>query len=123
MNYSCAVKIPVALVVLVAAGSLAPAQTNDVDVGDLLDAAQQWAQDNLDTNVVAAVLQNVDRQQGRGFSPHYQDYLKGDYVLDVAQLKDAANTMLPLLEAHEETQPYAAWLRVAAGLLSTWRRS
>ena len=32
-------------------------------------------------------------------------------MLDVAQLKDAANAILPLLDAHEETQPYAAWLR------------
>jgi len=45
------------------------------------------------------------------FLKHYQDYLKGDYVLDLAQLKEAVTTVTPLLEAHEETQPYAAWLR------------
>lgn len=38
-------------------------------------------------------------------------YLGGDYVLDLAQLKDAATAVMPLLEAHEESQPYAAWLR------------
>ncbi len=88
----------------------APAQTNEVDLGGLLDAAQQFAQDNLDPDVLNA-LQNVDRQQVENFLSHYQDYLKGDYVLDVAQLKDAANAILPLLDAHEETQPYAVWLR------------
>jgi len=45
------------------------------------------------------------------FLEHYQDYLRGDYVLDVAQLKETAKVILPLLDAHEETQPYAAWLR------------
>ena len=89
---------------------LAPAQTNDLDFGDMLNAAQQFAQDNLDPDVLRA-LQNVDRQQVEDFLKHYQDYLQGDAVLDVAQLKDAANAVLPLLDAHEETQPYAAWLR------------
>ncbi|HZI33188.1 MAG TPA: lytic transglycosylase domain-containing protein, partial [Candidatus Binatia bacterium] len=89
------------------------AQTNEpaFDFGDLLDTAQQWAQSNLDTNVVAAVVQNVGRQQVEDFLSHYQDYLNGDYVLDVAQLKDAANAILPALEANEDTKPYAAWLR------------
>ena len=89
------------------------AQTNEpeFDLGDMLDTAQQFVQENLDTNVVAAVLQNVDQQKIGDFFNHYQDYLNGDYVLDVAQLKDAANTILPLLDANEETQPYSAWLR------------
>ena len=103
-------KIPVALAILIAAGGLAPAQTNDADIGDMLDAAQQWAQDNLDENVLAA-LQNVDRSKVEDFLRNFQIYLQGDHVLDFTQLKDAANTILPLLDAHEETQPYAAWLR------------
>lgn len=90
--------------------SAAFAQTNTIDIGDLLDAAQQYAQDNLDPDVLQA-LQSIDRDKVQDFLNHYQDYLHGDYVLDVAQLKDAANTILPLLEAHEETRPYAAWLR------------
>lgn len=89
---------------------LARAQTNDLDVGAMLDAAQQFAQDNLDDDVLRA-LQDVDRQKVGDFLNHYQEYLKGDYVLDLAQLKDAASAILPLLDAHEETQPYAAWLR------------
>ncbi|HUC85379.1 MAG TPA: lytic transglycosylase domain-containing protein [Candidatus Acidoferrales bacterium] len=89
---------------------LAPAQTNDVDVDDVMDAVQQFAQENLDPDVLRA-LQSVDQQQVVNFFNHYQEYLRGDYVLDTAQLKDSANAILPLLEAHEETQPYAAWLR------------
>ena len=110
MNYPPVVKIPVVLALLFAGGWLAPAQTNDVDLGDMLDAAQQFAQENLDPDVLQA-LQQVDRTKVEDFLNHFQDYLKGDRVLDVAQLQDAANTILPLLDAHAETQPYAAWLR------------
>ncbi len=95
---------------LIASGWLASAQTNDIDIGDVLGAAQQFAQDNLDPDVLQA-LQSVDRPKVEDFLNHFQDYLNGDRVLDVADLKDAANTILPLLDAHEETQPYAEWLR------------
>ncbi|HUC86088.1 MAG TPA: lytic transglycosylase domain-containing protein [Candidatus Acidoferrales bacterium] len=80
------------------------------DVDSLLDAVQQFAQENLDPDALQA-LQSIDRDKVKDFLNHYQDYLRGDYVLDMAQLRDAANVILPLLEAHEETQPYAAWLR------------
>ena len=100
----------VAFVLLFVTCCFARAQTNDLDLGDVLDAAQQFAQENLDPDVLRA-LQNVDREKVADFLNHYQEYLQGDYVLDVAQLKDAAHAILPLLNAHEETQPYAAWLR------------
>ena len=91
-------KFSAALVILLAAVSLAPAQTNDVDYGGLLDAAQAWVQDNLDTNVATAILQNVDREQVEDFLKHYQDYLQGDYVLDLAQLKSVMGyTQAPTL--------------------------
>ena len=87
MNYFRAVKFRVAISVLIASGWLVPAQTNEpsLDVGDMLDAAQQFAQDNLDPDVVKA-LQDVDRTKVEDFLKNYQDYLEGDYVLDVAQL-------------------------------------
>jgi len=106
-------KFRIALVILIAGGWLVPAQTNDdssLDIGGMIDAAQQFAQDNLDPDVLKA-LQDVDRDKVEDFLKNYQAYLQGDYVLDVAQLKDGANAILPLLDAHEETQPYAAWLR------------
>jgi len=81
-----------------------------MDWNAVLDSAQQWAQQNLDDDVLRA-LQNVDRDKVEDFLKNYQDYLRGDYVLDVAQLKDAAHVILPLLDTHEETRPYAAWLR------------
>ena len=112
MNYFPAVKFRGALVLLLASGWLAPSQTNEttLDLGGMFDAAQQFAQENLDDDVLKA-LQNVDRDKVEDFLKNFQDYLQGDSVLDVAQLKEAAVTVLPLLDAHDETQPYAAWLR------------
>lgn len=106
-------KVLLAIFMFLAAGSLTFAQTNEatIDWNEVLNGAQQWAQENLDTNVVNAVLQNVDRQKVEAFLNHYQNYLNGDYVLDVAQLKDAADAILPVLEANEDTRPYAAWLK------------
>src|ERR1017187_3586011 len=111
MIYSLPVKIAVTVVtlLLVVCGR-APAQTNELDLDDMLDSVQQFAQENLDPDVLHA-LQNVDREKVGEFLQHYQDYLQGGQVLDVAQLKDAANAVLPLLDTNEETQPYAAWLR------------
>lgn len=103
-------KIPVVLAILITSSWLAKAQTNDLNLDDVMDSVQQFAQDNLDPDVLQA-LQSVDRSKVEEFLKHFDEYLKGDQVLDVAQLKDAANVALPLLTAHEETQPYAAWLR------------
>ena len=105
-------RLCVAVAILLSCAGRIPAQTNDVklDVDAVLDAAQQFAEENLDDNVLAA-LRSVDRDKVADFLKHYQEYLQGDYVLDIAQLKNAANAVLPLLATHEETQPYAAWLR------------
>jgi len=89
---------------------VAQAQTNDTDVDDMLDAVQQFADDNLDESISQA-LQDVDRQKVKDFLKQYQAGLAGENVIDLAQLKDTATTILPLLDAHDDTQPYAAWLR------------
>ena len=110
-------RFPALLFALAVAGGLAHAQTNapafdlgEVDVDAVMNTATQFAQENLDDNVLKA-LQDVDRDMVADFLKNYQTYLEGDSVVDVAQLKDAANTVLPLLDAHDETEPYAAWLR------------
>jgi len=104
------------LLLLVAAGVLcltARAQTNsarELDFGKMLAAAQNWAEENLDENVLAA-LGSLDQQKVEQFLAQLQKQFGGDSVVDVAALKDAAKAVMPLLEAHEETQPYAAWLK------------
>jgi len=82
------------------------AQTNTLQVDDL----SKWAQENLDDNVLSA-LQGTNQDQAKKFFETAQKEFQGEYVVDLAQLRDAAQVILPLLEANDDTAPYAAWLR------------
>ena len=92
---------------------VAPAQEFELDTNALRQAfaaAESWAKENLDEDVLRA-LQQVDREKVEQFLRDYQKGLQGEYVLDLAALKEAATIVLSLLEAREETQPYAVWLK------------
>jgi membrane-bound lytic murein transglycosylase D len=96
---------------LLLAGSLvARADDDTVTLPDMIQGAQQWAQENLDTNVLNA-LPEVDEPAVRQFFRDVQQRFQGDYVVDIAALRQTAQTVLPLLESREDTQPYAAWLK------------
>jgi membrane-bound lytic murein transglycosylase D len=95
---------------LLAGSFFARAQDETVTLPDLIQGAQQWAQENLDTNVLAA-LQDVDQRKVQQFFNDLQKQFQGDYVVDLAALKDTAETIVPLLESHPETRPYGAWLK------------
>ncbi len=110
---------------MLAAPLAARGQTNELDLQDLFDSAQQWAQENLDTNVLRA-LQDVDQQKVQQFLDNLQQRLQSDYVVDMASLRGAADAVLPLLESHEETQPYAIWLKTRLDYLDAadqWQRT
>ena len=98
------------MLALILAGSVV-VRADDVTISlpDLIQGGQQWAQANLDTNVLNA-LSNVDQQAAQQFFDELQQRFQGDYVVDMAELRQTAQTVLPLLQSHEETRPYAAWL-------------
>jgi len=98
------------LCALMLALTVSAQQELELDVGQVLDAAQDWAEENLDEGVLRS-LPEVDRDRVEKFLRQFQDQLQNDYVLDLAALNDTAKFVLPLLDAHPETQPYAAWLR------------
>jgi len=99
------------LLVLFMGGSMfARADDDTVTVPDLVQGAQQWAQENLDTNVLNA-LPKVDDPMVQQFLREAQRRFQGDTVVDIAPLRQTAQTVLPLLESREETLPYAAWLK------------
>jgi membrane-bound lytic murein transglycosylase D len=81
----------------------------EVSLPDLMQGAQQWAQDNLDTNVLNA-LPKVDDPAVQQFLHDLQQRFQGDYVVNLAELRESARTFLPLLESREDTRPYAVWL-------------
>jgi membrane-bound lytic murein transglycosylase D len=89
---------------------LSSAQDDIMTLDDLVQSADQWAKENLDEDALRA-LQDVDRDKVKQFFANIQKQFDGEYVVDLASLKDTATTVLPLLERHEDTQPYAAWLK------------
>ncbi len=90
---------------------LAPAQENAVNLSDLVEGAQEWAQENLDPDLLNA-LPELDQQRAEKFLRDLQTRLQGEYIVDLAALRGAADIILPLLESQLETQPYAVWLKV-----------
>ncbi len=98
------------LVLFLAGSVVARADDGTVTMPELIQGAQQWAQENLDTNVLNA-LPRVDDPEVQQFFRELQRRYQGDYVVDLAALRQTAQSILPLLESSEETRPYAAWLK------------
>jgi membrane-bound lytic murein transglycosylase D len=76
----------------------------------MLDAADRLVRENLDPEVLKA-FESGERDQIEAVLKKIHDEFAGEYVLDLAALKDGARAILPLLERYEETTPYAVWLR------------
>ncbi|HKI69183.1 MAG TPA: lytic transglycosylase domain-containing protein [Verrucomicrobiae bacterium] len=99
------------IVLLLLAGSLiARADDDTLTLPDLMQGVQEWAQENLDTNFLNSLPQ-IDNQQAQQFLREVQQHFQGEYVVNLAALRQTAQTVLPLLESSEETQPYASWLK------------
>lgn len=98
------------LLLFLAGLCVARAQDDSVDLSGLVQGAQQWAQDNLDTNVLNS-LSDVDEHAVQQFFSQIQQEYQGEYVVDIASLRDDAQSILSLLENSDATQPYAAWLK------------
>jgi membrane-bound lytic murein transglycosylase D len=90
--------------------SLLFAQEQTVTLDDLARSAEQWAQENLDDDALR-ILQDVDQKRVKEFLARLEKEFHAEYVLDLAQLKQTAKTIIPLLEQFEETLPYALWLK------------
>jgi membrane-bound lytic murein transglycosylase D len=92
--------------------NIATGQTGDeaITLDSLVSSAEQWAQENLDQDALR-VLQQADRERVQKFLEDFQKEFQGEYVIDLAGLKETARTVIPLLEGYEETFPYALWLK------------
>ncbi len=88
----------------------ASAQNDSLTLDGLVQSGAQWLRDNLDDDALRA-LQAVDQAKAQELFRALQQELQGEYVIDLASLKQSAAAVLPLLEAQEETRPYAAWLK------------
>jgi membrane-bound lytic murein transglycosylase D len=95
---------------LLAGNFAAPAQPEPINLPTLIQGAQAWALENLETNVLNALPQ-LDQPQTEQLLRNLQKRFQGEYVVDLAAVRETANVLLPILETYEETQPYAAWLK------------
>lgn len=87
------------------AGSLvAQADDDTVPLPEMIQGVQQWAQENLDTNVLNT-LPEVDERAVQQFFHEVQQRFQGDYVVDVASLRQTARSVLPLLEVARKPGP------------------
>jgi membrane-bound lytic murein transglycosylase D len=101
------------------------AQDDTMSLDELVQSADQWAKENLNDDALR-VLQDVDRDKVKQFLRDIQKQLHGEYVINLAPLKETAKAILPLLEGYEETEPYAAWLKAQLDYLDVadqFRRS
>jgi membrane-bound lytic murein transglycosylase D len=98
------------LLLLLMVPLLCQAQEPQIDLDQLMSEATQWAQENLDEDLLAA-LPELDEQKARELLGMLDRQLKESDVLDLAALKQGAQQVLPILASYEETAPYAAWLR------------
>ncbi|MGH7967882.1 MAG: hypothetical protein ACREIC_04060, partial [Limisphaerales bacterium] len=99
----------ISAILFAAFGSFAQDQSLTID-DDFLRSAEQWARENLDDNALDA-LDSLDRYTVRRFFAEIQKRFHGEYVVDLAALKDTGHNLVPLLESYEETLPYAIWLK------------
>src|ERR1700722_16959551 len=102
-------KIGFVFALVLAGAFFARADDETINLPDLVQGAQQWAQQNLDTNFLNS-LPEVDDQKVRQFFRDIQKNFQGEYIVNLAALRQTAQMILPLLQSREDTEPYAAWL-------------
>lgn len=81
-----------------------------ITLDELVSSAQQWARENLDEDALR-VLGQADQEKVQKALRQLQKEFHGEYVLDLADLKNTATALIPLLESYDETLPYALWLK------------
>ena len=103
-------KKPFFLAFLLAAAAAARAEDETFTWEDVAQSAEQWAQENLDPTVLRT-LQNADQEKVQEFLNTLQKEFHGEYIVDLAPLRDTAKTIEQVLESHEDTAPLAVWLK------------
>ncbi|MGC8744071.1 MAG: lytic transglycosylase domain-containing protein [Verrucomicrobiia bacterium] len=79
-----------------------------IDLNELMEQGEKLLQENLDEELLKSIKSTIDIND---FFKQVQSRLSGEYVVDIAALKEAAKTVLPVLDSYEETKPYADWLK------------
>jgi membrane-bound lytic murein transglycosylase D len=100
----------IGLIVLLSGAVAASAQEEAVTLDDMIQSAKEWAKENLDEETLRSISE-VDQEKVNKVLERIQKEFQGEYVINLAPLREAAKNILPVLESHDETQPYAPWLQ------------
>lgn len=90
--------------------SLAFTRDENVNLDDLLKSGEQWLRENVDEKTLSA-LSDMEPEELEKLCRELEKRFQGEYVIDLASLRQFAVALVSELEKHEETQPYAGWLR------------
>ncbi|MBL9136802.1 MAG: lytic transglycosylase domain-containing protein [Verrucomicrobiales bacterium] len=80
---------------------------------ELLSAGQELLGHPLDTGLLQRLAQG-DTRQVEAILRELVEVLEEDEIAPLGDLEEWVDTAIPLLQAHTETRPYAAWLRARA---------
>ena len=100
----------IAFLLLVSVNVDAQPQQDPPTVGELLSAADDWAEENLDDEVLE-LLADVDRDRVRAFLIDLESRFQTNSVYELAPLRKSAKDFVPFFEQWEETLPLAEWLK------------
>ena len=81
-----------------------------IDLDELIRQGEKIIRENLDDSFWEN-LDEGERKQIEDLFKKIQTAFQGEYVVDVAALKDVAKAAIPFLEAFDETEPLAEWLK------------
>jgi membrane-bound lytic murein transglycosylase D len=95
---------------LAAAVARAADPVPSVGIDDLIRSGEAWARENLDERVIEA-LEPIDADQFEPFWRSLQERFQGEYIVDLAALRESATNLVLELEANDATRPYSVWLR------------
>lgn len=87
----------------------APAEVWTLD--GLIRSGQELAGEHLDPKVLQALRNGEDPAVTRRLLADLQQQFQGEYLVDLARMRETAETLLPVLEQLPATRPYAGWLR------------
>jgi membrane-bound lytic murein transglycosylase D len=80
-----------------------------LSLDQLINSGERLLRENVDPELLKS-LPALDRDRVTQFLTQFQRDLQGNYIVDLAALKPAAISALPLLRANPATLPYAGWL-------------
>jgi membrane-bound lytic murein transglycosylase D len=109
-RYLAAMKRRRMLLLLALTPSLALAQEDALSLDEVIESGQDWLSDNVDAGVLES-LGELDEAQARKILGEIQKRFQGEYVINLAPLRGAADAAVKVLERFPATQPSADWLR------------